>query len=166
MNKTDAYKDIANKLVLIKTGVLYRKGIQIDVNDTDANVGIKTQKEFDQVPDAKDRKQLYSDSITKSCVDSIPANYKMVFKVWAKQVYKPDQPQEENKEDQASKEGAEAEDGLTQTQLENVFPEFRHKLRLYGKCCNEEGKIVKNFEFYKEYKNKPHLMGKRGSKQD
>jgi hypothetical protein len=46
--------------------------------------------------------------------------------------------------------------------LENIFPEFKHKLRLYKMCCDETGKIVKNQEFYKEYKAQPHLHGKRG----
>jgi hypothetical protein len=31
------YKDLANKLVLLKTGHFYRKGFQIDVNDENDN---------------------------------------------------------------------------------------------------------------------------------
>lgn len=41
VKKSTEFKDIANKLVLIKTGHLYRKGIQIDVNSDDPdNIGI------------------------------------------------------------------------------------------------------------------------------
>jgi len=55
---------------------------------------------------------------------------------------------------------------LTYEQLENIFPEFRDRLELYDKCCDGTGKIVRNLDFYKAYKSKPHSVGKRGSKQD
>ena len=57
------YKDVANKLVLLKTGHFYRKGFQIDVNDENDNnpgvkmFGIKGGKDFDP----ENMIKLYSD---------------------------------------------------------------------------------------------------------
>ena len=47
-------------------------------------------------------------------------------------------------------------------QLVNIFPEYKEILNVYENCCDEKGKIVKNHEYYKEYKQKPHIHGKRG----
>ena len=45
--RSSEYKDLANKLVLLKTGHLYQKGVQIDVNDEDENNnGIQLFKEW------------------------------------------------------------------------------------------------------------------------
>ena len=50
--------------------------------------------------------------------------------------------------------------------MENIFPEFVHKLKLYENCCDKTGKIVKNKDFYNQYKKTPHLMGRRGLTKD
>ena len=78
-------------------------------------------------------------------------NYKKVFNIWVNWIYIP------------RRDGVEpTEDSLTQTQLENIFPEFRERLQLYNECCDEKGKIVKNFEFYKNYRQMNYAMkGKR-----
>lgn len=38
------FKDVANKLVLFKSGHLYHKSMQVDVNDANENEGIKLYK--------------------------------------------------------------------------------------------------------------------------
>lgn len=53
----------------------------------------------------------------------------MVFKLWANHVYG-------------------GQGSMTQQQIENIFPEYRHKLQLYHNCCDQTGKIVKNQAFY------------------
>lgn len=55
---------------------------------------------------------------------------------------------------------------MTQEQLENIFPEYAHKLRLYAECCDENGRIVRNQAYYAEYKKKLHLPSRRGTKKD
>jgi hypothetical protein len=50
--------------------------------------------------------------------------------------------------------------------MENLFPEFRSKLRLYDNCCDRSGSIVKNKEFYNEYKKEPHNASMRGGKKN
>ena len=37
---------------------------------------------------------------------------------------------------------------------------------MYAMCCDRTGKIVRNQQYYKEYKAQPHMGGKRGSKMD
>ena len=83
-----------------------------------------------------------------------PLNYKNVFQIWKNHIYKP------------TEAGVTfTEDCLTLTQLQNIFPEFRERIELYSMCCNEDGKIVKNHEFYKEYRKMNYAMkGKRGGK--
>ena len=55
-----------------------------------------------------------------------------------------------------------AKSDLTQVQMENIFPDFKMKLQLYHHCCDKNGKIVKNKEFYAQYKKTPHIAGRRG----
>jgi len=55
-----------------------------------------------------------------------------------------------------------ADDELTFTQMLNIFPEYREQLQLYQMCCDEKGRIVRNHDYYKKYKSKPHSSGKRG----
>lgn len=71
-------------------------------------------------------------------------NYKTVFRIWATQIFDNPSPM------------------ITLKELQEIFPEFHDKLAVYDKCCDATGKIVKNFDFYKEYKAKPHQGGKRG----
>ena len=71
-------------------------------------------------------------------------SYKHVFQIWARQVY--------------LTQGK----SLSQADIEKVFPEYKDRLQLYAKCCDETGKIVKNFEYFKEYQSRPHKAGKRG----
>ena len=53
-------------------------------------------------------------------------------------------------------------DELRFAQLANIFPEYRALLNLYENCCDQNGKIVKNHAYYREYKQTPHSHGKRG----
>lgn len=76
-----------------------------------------------------------------------PVNYKHVFQIWANHVFE-----------------SQTKD-LTLTQLKNVFPEFISHLDLYDNCCNKQGQIVKNKEFYHKYKTTPHKAGKRSKTQ-
>ena len=57
-------------------------------------------------------------------------------------------------------------DELRFAQLVNIFPEYRALLNLYENCCDQNGRIVKNHEYYKEYKQTPHSHGKRGGQQN
>jgi len=62
-SKNKGYKDIANKLVLIKTGHLYYKGIQVDVNDQDPNnAGIQMFKDKQDLFTQKERLPLFDDA--------------------------------------------------------------------------------------------------------
>ena len=148
------FKDVGNKLMLLKTGHLYGKGSQIDIDDSNENnEGIKLYKDW-----GKDNKgmrmPLYSDSSFDATPENRAVNYKHVFKVWAYQVKG------------ALDEGCgDTPWGLTQRQMENIFPEFRARLKLYAKCCDQSGKIVKDFEYYKWYKKQDFAMkGTRGRK--
>ena len=90
-------------------------------------------------PGGPEKKKLY---------DKWPIGYKQVFQIWSRQV---------------CDEEIKTEDQLTQTQLENIFPEFKPKLQLYAVCCDKTGKIVRNAEFYKAYQqHHPHAHGRRG----
>ena len=71
---------------------------------------------------------------------------KHVFKLWAKHVY--------------------VGKTLSQEQIENLFPEFVERLQLYGKCCDETGKAVRNLDVYKAYRSTPHQFRPRGLKKD
>lgn len=53
---------------------------------------------------------------------------------------------------------------LTQQQIENLFPEFKEKLKLYANCCDQTGQIVKNKDYFKEYQSNPHNSSHRGGK--
>lgn len=58
-----------------------------------------------------------------------------------------------------------ADYSLTQRQIENIFPEFRARLKLYDNCCDASGKVVKNFEYFKWYKSQEfEMIGDRGGK--
>lgn len=71
---------------------------------------------------------------------------KLVFKLWAKHVY--------------------TGKTLSQEQIENLFPEYKERLQLYGKCCDETGKAVRNLDEYKKYRSTPHQFRPRGLKSD
>jgi len=84
----------------------------------------------------KGKTNLTSDE--NNCVSA-----KNVFKLWAKCVYL-------NK-------------SLTQAQIENIFPEFAARLQLYDKCCDENGKAVRNLDYYKSYRaSSDHSFRNRG----
>jgi hypothetical protein len=83
--KSAKFKDIGNKLVLIKTQHLYRKGIQFDINDDSPdNVGIQLFK--DRKFTARDRLPLFSDKQYDFSQENRAFNHKHVFKVWSRQV--------------------------------------------------------------------------------
>ena len=71
-------------------------------------------------------------------------NYKKVFKIWATQIYMVEKPK------------------LSSQELQDIFPEFKHRIQLYDECCDGTGKIVRNFQAYNSYKHKIHETGKRG----
>jgi hypothetical protein len=48
------------------------------------------------------------------------------------------------------------------TQLKNIFPDYAHRVDLYVNCCDFTGKLVRNKDFYAEYKKQGHKNGKRG----
>jgi len=85
--------------------------------------------------------------------------------MWSVHVY--DQQGQQNNEEQKQNEIPAGQtvnnpDALTQTQLENLFPEFRARLRLYHNCCDGNGKVVKNFMYYKQYRLEGHkVRGRR-----
>ena len=136
------YKDIGNKLALVKTGCLYKKGVLPDLNDAES-AGIPTKV----IANESDFFSIYADK--KREVINHAINYKHVFSIWATHVYG----QDETDADRSN---------LTQVQLENIFPDFKPKLQLYHHCCDKTGKIVKDKEYYHKYKTTPHQMGRRG----
>lgn len=81
---SDDFKDIGNKLVLIKTGYLYRKGIQPDINAVKSDGIISHDSQFKTVPGEDDRIALFSDKRAKGDFWKHDINYKRVFKIWSK----------------------------------------------------------------------------------
>ena len=167
VKKSSEFKDIANKLVLIKTGHLYRKGTQIDVNSTDPNnIGIQLFKNENYFQE--NRLPLFGDKKFDLTKENRSVNYKHVFRVWVRQVYMQNQSEgmiiKQNDGASSLAPGATVDtDSLTQLQMENIFPEFRARLQLYAQCCNEKGQIVKNFDYYKQYRQAGHkVKGTRG----
>jgi len=51
---------------------------------------------------------------------------------------------------------------LSLEQLLDIFPEFTDRINIYDSCCNEKGQIVRNRQLYKRYKDSTHASGKRG----
>lgn len=85
--RSSEYKDLANKMVLLKTGHLYHKDEQVDVNDpNDDNVGIQLFKSWGKENMGK-RMPLYSDKSYDLTPANRAVNHKHVFKVWSKQVF-------------------------------------------------------------------------------
>ena len=106
------FKDVANKLVLLKTGHLYQKGLQVDVDDTRENAGIKLYKDW--TDELGQRCSLYSDKVFDKTPENNAITKKHVFKIWSKQVYQ--------------KPGMANPGLISYRQLYNIFPEFREKL--------------------------------------
>ena len=138
------FRDVGNKLLVVKQGYLFPKFAQCDIND-ESRQGVR---EVDWSQDQGEAVSVYGDK-RKTCLGQ-PISCKAVFQIWATQVC-----------DHEAKDPA---NELTQTQMVNIFPEFKYKLDLWEKCCDKNGKIVKNFAYYKEYSLKPHKMGKRSMK--
>jgi len=85
--RSSSFKKIGNKLVLLKTGHLHRKGAQISIDDEDDNnEGIKMFKD-EPTMGADKRMPLYSDKAHDSTPENRAVNYKLAFKVWACQIY-------------------------------------------------------------------------------
>lgn len=144
--KSASFRDIAKKLVVFKNGCLFKKGTVCE----DASQPLKAMtpdmvNSAEALPIFADKKSNVAKD-TDNCINS-----KLVFRVWATQVY-----------DKDKKDIDTGASNLTQAQLENIFPEFAHKLQLYAKCCDETGKIVKNKEYYATYKSKMHQYSRRG----
>ena len=73
--KSPAYKDIGNKLAVIKQACLYKKGIQADINDPES--GGREMHEAGAV-NAADQLAIYSDAKNRKYFKH-PINYKHVF---------------------------------------------------------------------------------------
>lgn len=77
---------------------------------------------------------------------------KDVFRIWAKHVYKDNQA---NQQKEVAVDwntfGLQPTYGITQAQLENLFPEYRAKIKFYGMCCNKQGQIVRNHAYWLDY---------------
>ena len=99
-----SFKDIGNKLVILKTGFLYHIDEIADINEEDDNKGIRIikEKKTDQIPKKK-ALPLFADSnvFKRACDHGI--NYKQVFQVWAKNVYGRDNQEEEKKQEEEVK---------------------------------------------------------------
>jgi hypothetical protein len=63
--RSNEFMDLANKLVLIKTGYLYRHGVQPDVNEDSSKGIISHDSQFSKMPEIGDRLVLFSDKKTK-----------------------------------------------------------------------------------------------------
>ena len=82
--RSDDFKDIGNKLALIKTGYLYREGMQPDINSPKSKGIIAHDSQFKQAPKETDRLALFSDKKTTPDTWKHTINYKRVFKIWSK----------------------------------------------------------------------------------
>lgn len=111
--------DLANKLVFLKTGHFLRKD-QVSKPITD---------EFVASLSLEQAMKLFDDKGNRLSSENHCITAKHVFKLWSKHVY--------------------VNKSLTQDQIENIFPEFLDRLQLYGKCCDETGKAVRNLDYYK-----------------
>lgn len=138
LTKSEKYKDVGNKLMAIKQGWIFRNEVQLPL--TDAGFKILSSDEIELVA-PEDKMSLYSDKKYSFTSNSI--YYKYVFRVWATQIY-----------------GAEVP-GISLAEMLVIFPEYQSKLMVYDMCCDHTGKIVKNNEYYTDYKNTPHTGGKR-----
>jgi hypothetical protein len=76
--KSDKFKDIGNKLAMLRQGYLYHQGIQTDINDPDIT-GVKDIT-ASEVSDAH-KVQIFSDKNLHYIKQ--PINYKVVFQIWA-----------------------------------------------------------------------------------
>lgn len=130
-----AVPDLAAKLVLLKTGFFLHSDILKQPITDEVLESIGAEKGMPLFADKYEKNgRLANDN---HCVTA-----KHVFKLWSKHVY--------------------VLKSLTQEQIENIFPEFVERLQLYGKCCDETGKAVRNLDFYKQYRATPHAFRKRG----
>lgn len=85
--RSPSFKKIGNKLVLLKTGHLYRKGAQININnENDENPGIKMYKDKPEMG-INQRLPLYNDKKFDATPENRAVNYKRAFGVWATQIY-------------------------------------------------------------------------------
>lgn len=84
---SDDFKDVGNKLALIKTGYLYRKGIQPDINQSNSDGIIAHDSQFKKMPGDDDRMPLFSDKKNTADTWKHAINYKRVFKIWSKQIF-------------------------------------------------------------------------------
>ena len=77
--KSNQYRDIGNKLMVIKQGCVYQKGIQNDINDPESE-GMIMFKEGDV--GAAEQLAIYSDAKGRKYFKH-PINYKHVFQIWS-----------------------------------------------------------------------------------
>ncbi len=110
LKNSPQYKDIGNKLALVKTGRFYKKGILPDINDPEGE-GIPAQVDH---PNQADFFDVYKDKGRATHKHNI--NGKHVFKIWSTQVHGQEFASPEERS------------SLTQVQMENIFPDFRPKL--------------------------------------
>ena len=95
---SDDFKDIGNKLTLITTGYLYRKGIQPDINLENSKGIVAHDSQFKKMPGEDDRLALFSDKRTTPDTWKHSINYKRVFKIWSKQIFERRQKTDEESE--------------------------------------------------------------------
>lgn len=96
-----AIPDLARKLIMLKTGFFIHRDL-IDVNKP-MQLSVRYKKTEDAIG-----LRLFCDSKAKLQPDQHMVNQKLVFKVWAKHVF--------------------GGTSLTAQQLENIFPEYSHKI--------------------------------------
>ena len=89
---------------------------------------------------ANNRMSLFGDKKYDFSLENRAFNYKHVFRVWVRQVYRQEFSEgmikhEEEIYDYMFGETVDSHQ-LTQRQMENIFPEFRARLKLYKECCN------------------------------
>ena len=114
-----AVPDLANKLVLLKTGYFLHHDL-VKQPITDELLESLTEEQA---------MKMFADEGARLSKENHCITAKHVFKLWSKHVY--------------------VGKSLTQEQIENIFPEFLDRLHLYNKCCDETGKAVRNLDYYK-----------------
>jgi len=127
---------------MVKTGRLFKKGILPDLSDPMGG-GVPDNivcKEADFLNIYQDSQRTYQNHSVGN---------KHIFNIWATQVYGQSPGQDLPPTDNIVSD-------LTQIQLENVFPDFKTKLQMYHHCCDQTGKILKDKDYYNQYKKSDH----------
>merc|ERR1712170_277490 len=124
---------------MIKQGYLFNVKAQKPLSDKD----FKTLS-LDEIAETEDKEAIFGDKNLKFFTNSV--NYKYAFKLWANFVCDKESP------------------CISVQELMSIFPEYANRIEMYDKCCNKQGQVVKNKEFYGEYLAKDARHGKRGGR--